>query len=49
MTKAEKFKEYIKGRNVTGIGIGISNMPVIRISQVPALSLRPVMHMMRSG
>ena len=30
MTKAEKFKEYIKGRNVTVIGIGISNMPLIK-------------------
>lgn len=30
MTKADKFKEYIKGRNVTVIGIGISNMPLIK-------------------
>ena len=30
MTKADKFKEYIKGRNVTVIGIGISNFPLIK-------------------
>lgn len=29
MTKAEKFREYINGKNVTVIGIGISNMPLI--------------------
>lgn len=29
MTKADKFKEYINGRNVTVIGIGISNLPLI--------------------
>ena len=30
MTKADKFKEYIKNRNITVIGIGISNMPLIK-------------------
>lgn len=30
MTKADKFKEYINGRNVTVIGIGISNLPLIK-------------------
>ncbi len=30
MTKAEKFKSYINGRNVTVIGIGISNLPLIK-------------------
>ncbi len=30
MTKAEKFKEYINGRNITVIGIGISNLPLIK-------------------
>lgn len=30
MTKADKFKEYINGRNITVIGIGISNMPLIK-------------------
>ncbi len=28
--KVEKFKEYIKGKNVTVIGIGISNRPLIK-------------------
>ena len=30
MTKAQKFKEYIKGRRVNVIGIGISNLPLIK-------------------
>lgn len=30
MTKAEKFKEYINGKKVTVIGIGISNLPLIK-------------------
>lgn len=30
MSKVEKFKEYIKNRNVTVIGIGISNLPLIK-------------------
>lgn len=30
MTKADKFKEYINGRSVTVIGIGISNLPLIK-------------------
>ena len=30
MTKADKFREYINGRNVTVIGIGISNLPLIK-------------------
>lgn len=30
MTKAELFKESIRGRNVTVIGIGISNLPLIK-------------------
>lgn len=30
MTKAQKFKDYINGRNVTVIGIGISNLPLIK-------------------
>ena len=30
MTRAEKFREYINGRNVTVIGIGISNLPLIK-------------------
>ncbi|MBQ3124398.1 MAG: UDP-N-acetylmuramoyl-L-alanine--D-glutamate ligase [Clostridia bacterium] len=30
MTKADKFKEYINGKNVTVIGIGISNLPLIK-------------------
>lgn len=30
MTRIEKFKEYINGRNVTVIGIGISNLPLIK-------------------
>ena len=30
MTKADIFKENIKGRNVTVIGIGISNLPLIK-------------------
>ncbi len=30
MTKADKFKEYINGRKVTVIGIGISNLPLIK-------------------
>lgn len=29
MTRADKFKEYINGKNVTVIGIGISNLPLI--------------------
>lgn len=30
MTKADRFKEYINGRNVTVIGIGVSNLPLIK-------------------
>ncbi len=30
MTKIQKFKDYINGRNVTVIGIGISNLPLIK-------------------
>ena len=30
MTKVDKFKNNIKGKNITVIGIGISNMPLIR-------------------
>ena len=30
MTRIEKFKEYINGQNVTVIGIGISNLPLIK-------------------
>ena len=30
MTKADKFREHINGRNVTVIGIGISNLPLIK-------------------
>lgn len=30
MTKLEEFKQNIKGRNVTVIGIGISNLPLIK-------------------
>ena len=30
MSKAEKFKEYINGKSVTVIGIGISNLPLIK-------------------
>ncbi len=30
MTKADKFKEYVNGRNITVIGIGISNLPLIK-------------------
>lgn len=30
MTKADEFKEYINGRSVTVIGIGISNLPLIK-------------------
>lgn len=30
MTKAEKFREYINDKNVTVIGIGISNLPLIK-------------------
>ena len=30
MSKAQKFKEYINGKNVTVIGIGISNLPLIK-------------------
>ena len=31
MTKSDEFKRYIKGKNVNVIGIGISNMPLIRL------------------
>ena len=30
MTKLEEFKQNIKGKNVTVIGIGISNLPLIK-------------------
>ena len=30
MSKVEKFKEYINGKSVTVIGIGISNLPLIK-------------------
>ena len=30
MTKADKFREYVNGRNITVIGIGISNLPLIK-------------------
>ena len=30
MTKLEGFKQNIKGKNITVIGIGISNLPLIK-------------------